>query len=323
MKRSIKILLVFPLFLFIIYNSSCDYVEDPITPVYGDLDTSLYPGPGFYILPEFDATFPSSTKNVLLEDYTGHTCGNCPAAAVVAHNIKEANPGQVFVASVHASIGDGFQAVYEPGDEGYPKYSHDFRTPEGNSYVVDIPGFFGNPQGMVNRTIDGTGSVFRFVSAWSNAVNDILDSNDPLLMNLQVKTNYYTETRGLFVHVQSKTLEALNGSYSMVIFLIDNEFIAWQKDYSLPPADQDIEDYHHEDVFLGTINGAYGTSLFIGDSPIDETFENNYSFEISEDIEIDGVNAGEETGLSIIAYLQNNDTFEIIQVTEVAIPITY
>ena len=321
MNRSIKILLAFPLFLFIMYNSSCDYVENPIAPVYGDLDTSLYPGPGFYIFPEFDATFPSTTENVLLEDYTGHTCGNCPAAAVIAHDIKEANPGQVFVASVHASPDDAFQDIYEPGDEDYPKYSHDFRTPEGNNYVVDIPGFIGNPQGMVNRTLDGSGSAFRFVSAWAGAVNDILASNDPLQMNIQVKTNYYTETRGLFVHVQSKTLESLNGSYSMVILLIDNEFISWQKDYSL--ADQDIEDYHHKDVFLGTINGAYGSLLFSGDSPIDETFENHYSFEVSEDIDIDGVSAGEQTGLSIIAYLQNNDTFEIIQVTEVAIPITF
>lgn len=322
MKSAIKILLAFPLFLFVLYNASCDYVDNPIAPVYGDLDTSLYPGPGFYVFPEFSETFPSSDQNILIEDFTGHRCGNCPGAAVIAHDLKEANPGRVFVASVHASPTDGFQYVSVDGDGEYPKYSHDFRTPEGNDYVVDINGFTGNPEGMVNRKIED-GSNWRFAPFWPEVVNDILSSNDPLMMNIQVETNYYTETRGLFVHVQSKTLEAINGDYTVVVYLIQNEDIDWQKDYSLPSEEQDVEEYHHKDVFLGTINGAYGTPLFSGDAPQDEFFENHYSYEIPENIDIIGNSAGEETGLSIIAYLMDNASYEIIQVTEVAIPITY
>ena len=101
------------------------------------------------------------------------------------------------------------------------------------------------------------------------------------------------------------------------------EDIDWQKDYSLPSEEQDVEEYHHKDVFLGTINGAYGTPLFSGDAPQDEFFENHYSYEIPENIDIIGNSAGEETGLSIIAYLMDNASYEIIQVTEVAVPITY
>ena len=278
MKNIASIILSFFFVIFIFFNSSCDKIDNPIEPIYGELDTSLYPGPGFYIFAEFDANFPSDVENILIEDYTGHRCGNCPDAAVLAHELKEANPGRVFVASVHASPGSGFQEVSEPGDLEHPKYSHDFRTEAGNAYVIDIAGFIGNPEGMINRKLDSFDSNWKFKPAWTAAVNDIISANTDLQMNLQIKSNYYTETRGLFVQVQSKTLSDISGRYTMVVFLIDNEFVAWQKDYSLPPSDQDIEFYHHKDVFLGAINGSYGSELFDGSSSADEVFENHYSY---------------------------------------------
>ena len=321
MKNIFAIAVSTLLVIFMQVNTSCDKIDNPIEPVYGDLDTSLYPGPGFYVFPEFDATFPSNVRNILIEDYTGHTCGNCPSAAVLAHDIKEANPGRVFVSSVHAAPNSEFQDVSEPGDDDYPKYSHDFRTEEGNNYVNDISGFFANPSGMINRKTGSAGSIWLFAAQWLAAVDEILLEGNILPMNLQVKTNYYTETNGLFVHVQTKTLESFSGKYSIVVCLIDDEFISWQKDYSANP--QDIEFYHHKDVFLGTINGTYGSELFDGSSSADEVFENHYSYAIPSDIEMDSSNPGEETGLSIIAYLMNRDTYEIIQVSEIPLLVTY
>lgn len=325
MKRVISISYSITILLFIVFNSACDKIDNPVRPIYGDLDTSLYPGPGFYIYPEFDLNYPSDVENVLIEDYTGHTCGNCPGAAIIAHDLKDANPGRVFVTAVHASPTDGFQEVNLPDDPDYPKYSHDFRTEAGNDYVDDINGFIGNPQGMVNRKLsDSDNDNWEFAPAWGTAVEAIISANNPLQMNIQVKTNYYTETRGLFVHVQSKTLANMSGRYNMVVFLIQDELITWQKDYSFPPAQQDVADYHHKDILLGTINGSYGTELFDGSSTIGEVFENHYSYQVPADV-IYNANAvaGEECGLSIIAYLMNRDTYEIIQVTEIPIYVTY
>jgi hypothetical protein len=123
--------------------------------------------------------------------------------------------------------------------------------------------------------------------------------------------------------VQSKTLSDLSGRYNLVVFLIDNEFVAWQKDYTLPPSNQDIEFYHHKDVLLGALNGSYGSELFDGSSAAEELFENHYSYAIPSDVEIDSSTPGEESGLSIIAYLMNRDTYEIVQVSEIPIYVTY
>lgn len=322
MKRSIKILFILPVLLFILYSSSCDKIDNPIKPSYGDLDTSLYPGPGFYVFPSFDENYPSIVENILIEDYTGHTCGNCPAAAVIAHDLKEANPGRVFVSSVHASPGSTFQDVNVEGeDEDWPKYSHEFRTEAGEDYVSDIGGFIGNPEGMINRKLNDAEENWKFSPFWAAAVEEIINSSDPLLMNLQVKTNYYTESRGLFVHVQSESIESLEGRYNLVVFLNQDEFIAWQKDYTL--VDQDIEDYHHKDVFLGTLNGSYGVQLFDGMSESGEIFENHFSVEIPESIDVLGSNAGDDTGLNVVAYLMERDSYEIVQVVDLDIKITY
>ena len=60
---------------------ACDELEDPILAVGNAYRADLY-GPA----PEFSAV-GSTVQHVLLEDFTAHQCGNCPAAAVIAEVI--------------------------------------------------------------------------------------------------------------------------------------------------------------------------------------------------------------------------------------------
>jgi hypothetical protein len=88
-------------------SSSCDKVSNPFPPAL-EIDTTIYPGawsdyvenewPDFSTMPNEDPE-----RNVLIEDFTGHTCAYCPNAAVIAHDIHVANPDRVFIASIHAS----------------------------------------------------------------------------------------------------------------------------------------------------------------------------------------------------------------------------
>ena len=68
---------------------SCDHVKNPYPPeVNLELDTTLYPG----LWSDYEnnewPTFSQNTntnRNVLIEDFTGHKCVFCPAAADLAH----------------------------------------------------------------------------------------------------------------------------------------------------------------------------------------------------------------------------------------------
>ena len=310
------------LFIVVIAISiGCDKIENPVIEKGNSIDTDLYPGEGNYFIPEF-GEYPSEEINILIEDFTGHKCGNCPGAATIAHSIQQENPERVIVAAIHSSPPPyAFQTPNESDDEDYPKYNHDFRTESGNQYPLDIEGFIGNPVGLVNRVTDDSQQIWQFHPNWNTRVNEILSDNSPLIMNVQVNTNYYTETRGLFIHVLSETLLDIEGRYTMVVYLIDDERIDWQKDYTQNP--QDIEFYHHSHVLLDNINGTYGDQLFASTSVAGESFENHYTYALPEDIELDSSNPEEETGLSVIVYLMNRDTYEIVQVIQKEVLVTF
>ncbi len=109
MKKYLKYLLFLLLF-------SCDKIENPLPEEYGKLDWSLYPGdPSNY---PYDLVNLSSnwginnnTKGILLEDYTGHKCTNCPAAAQIAKDLEDDSSKNVIVATIHSSLDGFFQST--------------------------------------------------------------------------------------------------------------------------------------------------------------------------------------------------------------------
>ena len=175
---------------------SCDYVENPIPESTGNLDWNLYPfdtTSNPYPWPTFSAN-TNTLRNVLLEDYTGHTCTNCPGAADIAHQLELDYPDRLFLASIHASPSGSFQAVQPP------EFTIDFTTQAGNTYVSEMDGFLGNPLGTINRQETSIfSSVWFLDSDWGSTVSNEV-SNAPLLANIQLQYNYFSQTNWLFIH---------------------------------------------------------------------------------------------------------------------------
>lgn len=289
--------------LVLISLFSCDRIEQPIPTKTGGLDWDLFPNGD-----STNYTWPTWTpntntfQNVLLEDFTGHTCTNCPAAAVIAKGLEDANPGRVIIASIHASVGNAFQALSPP------EFTTDFTTEEGNLYANEIPSFFGNPSGMINRQGGGLSNTLWYLSsAWTNKTNSTL-SNSPKA-NIQVQLNYFPQTRGLFVHTESEFLSNLTEEHSLVNYLIRKVVIAPQK---LANGSTE-EEYHHHNVMSGTINGAWGTSLGTEFNTGDKIY-NNFAIQLPDN-SLDSTYT--VNNLSIITYIYNKSTYEIIQVTEI------
>lgn len=279
---------------------SCDRIENPIPIVEGGLNWDLFPDGDStdYTWPTW-TTNTNSLQNVLLEDFTGHTCTNCPAAAVIAKGLEDANPGRVFIASIHASIGNAFQAVSPP------EFTTNFTTEAGNTYANDIPSFFGNPSGTINRQGGGLGSSVWFLSsAWTNTTFTAL-TNTPKA-NLQVQTNYYPQSKGLFIHTESEFLTTLTGDYALVIYLIRKSVVSPQK-----LANGTVEEeYHHHNVLTNVINGTWGNT--IASAPVSgEVVYNNFAIELPDNANDDTYNTD---NLSLIVYVYNKSTYEVLQV---------
>lgn len=286
--------------LVLVFSISCDRIENPVVnnnpslnwSLYPDADTTTYPWPIW-------EENTNQIRNVLLEDFTGHTCTNCPAAAVVAKNIENANGGKVIVTSVHASTSSGFQ-VPSP-----PTLPLDHRTEAGNAYANAMTIAF-NPSGTVNRTIT-SGNYYLFVSDWNQKVNAELAKTPDF--NIQVQYNYFEETRGLFLHTECEVLNNVSGDYSIISFLSRDKVIAPQKDVG----GVTIYDYEHHAVLSDNINGTWGTPIITGGATSGTKLYNNFSYEMKD--------ASQDStykidNISIITVISDRNNYEILQVVK-------
>ena len=279
MKRASKNIIIGFVVLLAITVSSCDKVENAYEEQATiDLDTTLYPGLWQDYLDNEYPVFPDNNNtdvNVLLEDYTGHKCNNCPDAATEAHTIHENYPDRIFVASIHIDPGAQLSFQYTENSGGY---TTDHTNPDAVKYGETFENgynFIGNPQGTVNRkTVDG--KMFDFYGTWQSRATDIMNTND-LKFNLQSVFNFYESKNGGFLHVEAEKITSEEIEVNTVVYVIQDTLTDWQ----LMPNITANEFYLHRDRHLGSIdNNAFGIQTFPADAPSGTKEVIDYSYEV-------------------------------------------
>lgn len=282
---------------FALLISSCDFVTLPEQGTVGPT------GP----------TGVDSTvhRKVLLEDYTGHKCTACPAAAVTANSILVANADKVIVMGVHAGF---FSNPVTSGTQ----YLTDFRTTAGTAFDT----YFGisavsNPNGLINRK-DYTPTTTTHVKApgtWATEV--AIELAKPPLAKLQIATTYNAGTRVLTCDVNSTFLQdtLTGGPYNLIVVVLQDSIIADQLDAGVY-----VPAYMHRHVLRDNINGTWGENLVNAGSIITNSVINknyNYTFPVTYPA------AGGASSTScdvnrcyVVAFIYNDATKEVIQVEE-------
>ena len=97
-------------------------------------------------------------RKVFVEDYTGHKCGNCPAAADTLKYLTKKYPGQVVALAIHAGFFANINATY-PTDLRNPT-----STAYDNTFGVSLAG---NPNGLINRSGFGSANFIKAYTTWS------------------------------------------------------------------------------------------------------------------------------------------------------------
>lgn len=193
-------------------------------------------------------------KKVLVEDYTGHTCGNCPRAAETATTLLAKYKDSVVVIAIHA--GTQFAPPVPPS------YPEDFRTDAGtqwDSYMGMSAS--GLPKGSVNRAQTPFPQPR---TTWDALANSLLDG--PQQAKILMTSNLDTINLSLNLEVKTTFLTNLNDSASLCVVVIEDSIIGAQKDYS-PPAGVTVvngderPDYAFNHTLRGAVNGAWGDLL--------------------------------------------------------------
>lgn len=245
----------------------------------------------------------SNFKKVLLEDYTGHKCGNCPPAAVTAENLLAIYSNSLIVVAVHA----GFYAKTQS-----PDYLVSYTTTAGNDWD-GATGFGvsvgpGNPNGMVNRkNYQGYGQIQR-ESKWSTTIPIALA--DPFMVKLDLTTNYDTTARALNTDVKATFKSGYANNTKLSLLIIENGLIGSQTDYTKNP--DLIPDYRFEHVLRGAINGSWGESLKKAPILANDTVKiSNVGFPIDSKFN--------DKSIYLIAFVYDELTKEVLQVEKLKI----
>ena len=305
--RKIKYIIA-TLFGILLFNiTSCDIIEGPylIDNNTNPVDTNTF------------------VKKVLIEDFTGHRCPNCPAAAEELASLQDFYGDRVIGIAIHPSS----QAFSTPSPLTASSYTYDFRTQFGD----DIDNIFeittvGLPRGMVNRTgFDTQHQLGK--DEWSSIVQMELEKAP--IFGITLSSNVSNGNGTISITAEALTNINLDKKekiedYNIVICLTEKNIVQWQKDNTAG----DIEDYEHNHVLRTMINTTFGES--IGNSFVDgDIWEKDYSIDITtlentnENYSLNTLFMGNgnckewnEDNMEIVVYIYNTSNNEIVQVEE-------
>ena len=231
---------------------------------------------------------PDSKKNVLLEDFTGHKCINCPAAHETGHDLTEIyGADRLIIVAIHS----GFYAT--PAGE---PYDYDFRTDAGTEYASAF-GVQGYPMGLIDRINDG-GNYLLDVNKWGTVVDEQI--REELEIGLKITTS--TNGGNISGEVAIEFLADVNIATKLQLWILEDNIIKAQ----LTP-EGDEEAYVHNHVLRGDVNGVWGEALPKDTYAAEEVETMSFSnFQIGDDWVMEE--------LSIVAFVYDADSKKVFQI---------
>jgi hypothetical protein len=279
MKKIIFLLISFGIF-------GCDKIELPFTH-----------GPSGNRAPAIIPTGPApveKVRKILIEDYTGHKCGNCPGAAEKLEKIQAANTGKVIGIAIHAG---------HFAETSSPHYTSDFATAVGDEWNT----FFAiasYPSGMVNRKDYSTLQHIKSPDSWAPLVATVLSMAPDAF--IEISNMYDASTRILNTEIKNEYLTAQTGNYNILVVITESGIVDYQEDYTKNPVD--IPDYTFNHMLRGSMNGTWGDVLSTGAVAAGAKQTKNYSITLPA-----GWNA---ENCKVVAFVYNADTYEVMQAEE-------
>ncbi len=224
---------IFLLFLLSIFFSACGEIVKE-----GDRWQALTP--------------PTQDQNpILIEEYTGQKCINCPDAAKLLQEIVERSGVQHIVVAMHNPYsGMTLPELASSETQEYAKYYGHNRS---------VPGI------MLNRS-DFNDGIYYYQTRplWASLIHT--KSFDKPNYKLELKADYLQAKKEIKVSVMSELISNdFNRELSLVLWLVE-DVKAPQK---LP--DGWVKNYQHHNVFRGSLNGTWGEDYKIK-TPYEKSF---------------------------------------------------
>lgn len=249
---------LFAIGLLLICTVSCDKINNPIIAKnsYSSLP-STQPD-------HITSTNDSTSHKVLLEDYMGHFCTNCPAAVSAAEVLLNGPNGNKIV-SMEVNVGFDADTAGETGaplvPPGLPDtaYKVDYTTAAGTAWDNTLvnSNTEGVPQGMVDRLyVDASYDNDLNYSNWGTIIDSIIAT--PQVASITMTDSCWLKQQifGTAVSVTLKNTPVSGYTYFLEMAVVEDSVEDWQTN-----GGSAVQYFVHRYVLRSAINGPWGDEL--------------------------------------------------------------
>lgn len=236
---------------------------------------------------------PEGDHIILLEEFTGKGCSNCPKGSREIDNLVSLFGDNLVVVSIHA----GFFAnpdIFEIGQ-------YDLRTDEGEALFDYLGPNSGYPAGVINRT-PFNGELQLIANAWAAVITDELNSEPKVDFSLAI--NYNETNKTISAEVKGIMRESVLGDVRVSIMIAESGIQDAQDDIENGGI---VEDYIHKHVLrdmLTKFDGeSIGSNLIVG-----EEINQSYSGAIDPSWDPAKIDV-----IAFISLVQPDGSFKVLQ----------
>lgn len=198
---------------------------------------------------------PEVGRAVLIEDFTGQYCVNCPrATSEIERMVEEYGDSTVIAVAIHSGPFSKQKGVASP-----------LYTEVGDMYFSTW-GLQGQPVGLVDRLYSST--PFSYTD-WAAGVNYEIGFKAPV--TFMMTSSCDPDTRDAVVEVQTIGLDSTAVSGKLQVWLVEDSIDSFQ----LMPDGSVNEHYNHMHVFRASINDPWGDAITVNHGQV---AVKNYSF---------------------------------------------
>jgi hypothetical protein len=267
-----------------------------------------------------DTTFITSTipaaesKNILIEDFTGVGCVNCPRAHETLTSLKSNNPGRVFSIANHP-LNATLKTLTEPINKPPYVSKQDFRTKDANDLLDYLGSSNSLPTGAINRKLF-SGETKNLVSdlLWSGYAAAELNQASSVVNMDTLSIKYDVSSNELTVDLRLVFTQSLPDSQYLTVAILESKIIEIQEKNDNGNTIY-IENYQHDNLMRKVITGIYG-DLLKAKLDAGRVFRKRFIYKPTAE-ELKNWNTA---NLSVIAFVHGNATKkDVIQVKAASI----
>ena len=210
---------------------------------------------------------------VLLEEFTGQSCPNCPSAHALTANLLDDYPEQLVAVSIQAGPLAGALEI-----------------PDGSD-IYSLFNVSSQPQGMINRAVFDRNREWHGTGFWRGFVEEEIAKDAGVAIEAEI--DYNASTRGLNIQGKATLLNDFADDLKITVMLTESGIVA--------PQSNGGSDYVHNHVLRDVVTDFSGDLIEIGNFTDDEaTFNLNTTL----------ANEWEESNMKVVVFIhefENSD----------------